>query len=242
MLLKATLMRAVNEALFFVQPAVLGSLVFVTYHLLGNVLSPQKVSAALPLSILLPVSVCHPLNGKLVDGASPSATWISSGPRERSFKLEYAPCSRNDDTFPLPKAATSRTILGSLGADTPPPPLPCSTLSARLVTAYPQRGLLPLLFARCAVLFLIAAFCGGDQVFTTLALLNITQFTMGKYLYQSVQASSESWISIKRLEEVLLMEVRCRPVVSRPWGALVARKTLKRLGNPIVRRWPSRRK
>lgn len=46
MLLEATLMRAVNEALFFVQPAVLGSLVFVTYHLLGNVLTPQKVSGS----------------------------------------------------------------------------------------------------------------------------------------------------------------------------------------------------
>lgn len=44
-LLKATLLRAVNEALFFVQPAVLGCLVFSTYHLLGNVLTPQKVRA-----------------------------------------------------------------------------------------------------------------------------------------------------------------------------------------------------
>ena len=49
---------------------------------------------------------------------------------------------------------------------------------------------------------------GVEQVFTTLALLNITQFTMGKYLYQGVQASSESWVSIKRLENILLMEVR----------------------------------
>eukprot|EP00752_Nemacystus_decipiens_P006715 g6038.t1 len=46
----------------------------------------------------------------------------------------------------------------------------------------------------------------NQAVFTTLALLNITQFTMGKYLYQGVQASSESWVSIKRLEAILLME------------------------------------
>ena len=50
-------------------------------------------------------------------------------------------------------------------------------------------------------------FRADEQVFTTLALLNITQFTMGKYLYQGVQASSESWVSIKRLEAILLMEV-----------------------------------
>lgn len=42
-LLQATVLRAVNEAMFFVQPAVLGFLVFVTYHLLGNVLTPDKV-------------------------------------------------------------------------------------------------------------------------------------------------------------------------------------------------------
>eukprot|EP00903_Cladosiphon_okamuranus_P016201 g14950.t2 len=84
-LLKATLLRAVNEALFFVQPAVVSCLVFTTYHLLGNVLSPQ-------------------------------------------------------------------------------------------------------------------------QVFTTLALLNITQFTVGKFLYLAVQSTSESWVSIKRMETILLME------------------------------------
>lgn len=43
-LLKATLLRAVNEAMFFVQPAVVSCLVFATYHLLGNVLKPQQVS------------------------------------------------------------------------------------------------------------------------------------------------------------------------------------------------------
>lgn len=43
MLLKATLLRAFNEAMFFVQPAVLGFLVFGTYHLLGNVLKPSEV-------------------------------------------------------------------------------------------------------------------------------------------------------------------------------------------------------
>eukprot|EP00752_Nemacystus_decipiens_P006704 g6027.t1 len=84
-LLKATLLRAVNEAMFFVQPAVVSCLVFATYHLLGNVLNPQ-------------------------------------------------------------------------------------------------------------------------QVFTTLALLNITQFTMGKFLYLAVQSTSESWVSIKRMETILLME------------------------------------
>ncbi|CAM9886717.1 unnamed protein product [Scytosiphon promiscuus] len=84
-LLKATLLRAINEAMFFVQPAVLSGIVFVTYHLLGNVLEPR-------------------------------------------------------------------------------------------------------------------------QVFTTLALLNITQFTMGKFYYLAVQSTSESWISIKRMETILLME------------------------------------
>ncbi|CAN0014251.1 unnamed protein product, partial [Ectocarpus sp. 8 AP-2014] len=44
------------------------------------------------------------------------------------------------------------------------------------------------------------------QVFTTLALLNITQFTMGKFLYLAVQTASESWVSIKRMETILLME------------------------------------
>ncbi|CAM9996930.1 unnamed protein product, partial [Ectocarpus fasciculatus] len=84
-LLKATLLRAVNEAMFFVQPAVISCLVFATYHLLGNELAPR-------------------------------------------------------------------------------------------------------------------------QVFTTLALLNITQFTMGKFLYLAVQTTSESWVSIKRMETILLME------------------------------------
>ncbi|CAM9346350.1 unnamed protein product, partial [Ectocarpus sp. 8 AP-2014] len=84
-LLKATLLRAINEAMFFVQPAVISCLVFATYHLLGNVLAPR-------------------------------------------------------------------------------------------------------------------------QVFTTLALLNITQFTLGKFLYLAVQTSIESWVSIKRIETILLME------------------------------------
>ena len=48
---------------------------------------------------------------------------------------------------------------------------------------------------------------GVGQVFTTLALLNITQFTMGKFLYLAVQSTSESWVSIKRMETILLMEV-----------------------------------
>lgn len=40
---KATLLRAVNEALFFVQPAVQSCFVFSTYHLLGNTLTAPKV-------------------------------------------------------------------------------------------------------------------------------------------------------------------------------------------------------
>ena len=45
-------------------------------------------------------------------------------------------------------------------------------------------------------------------MFTTLALLSITQFSMGKYFYMSVQTISESWVSFRRLETILLMEVR----------------------------------
>ena len=41
--MKATILRAVNEAMFFAQPAVLSGLVFTTYRLLGNVLTPEKV-------------------------------------------------------------------------------------------------------------------------------------------------------------------------------------------------------
>ena len=52
--------------------------------------------------------------------------------------------------------------------------------------------------------------CCGRQVFTTLALVNITQLTMGKFLYMAVQTSSESWVSIKRIETILLMEVSGR--------------------------------
>lgn len=46
-LLKATSLKAVNEAMFFVQPAVLSCLVFAAYHLLGNMLTPQKVRSEL---------------------------------------------------------------------------------------------------------------------------------------------------------------------------------------------------
>ena len=45
------------------------------------------------------------------------------------------------------------------------------------------------------------------QVFTTLALLAITQFTMGKFFYMAVQSCSEAWVSVQRIESVLLMEV-----------------------------------
>ncbi|CAM9852477.1 unnamed protein product, partial [Hapterophycus canaliculatus] len=48
-LLKATMLRAVNEAMFFVQPAVLSCLVFVTYHMRGNVLKPREVFTTLAL-------------------------------------------------------------------------------------------------------------------------------------------------------------------------------------------------
>ena len=43
-LLRATTLRAVNEAMFFAQPVVVACLVFTTYYLLGNVLTPPKVS------------------------------------------------------------------------------------------------------------------------------------------------------------------------------------------------------
>ena len=45
------------------------------------------------------------------------------------------------------------------------------------------------------------------QVFTTLALLAITQFTMGKFFYMAVQSCSAAWVSVQRIESVLLMEV-----------------------------------
>ena len=45
------------------------------------------------------------------------------------------------------------------------------------------------------------------QVFTTLALLTITQFTMGKFFYMAVQCCSEAWVSVQRIESILLMEV-----------------------------------
>ena len=45
------------------------------------------------------------------------------------------------------------------------------------------------------------------QVFTTLALLTITQFTMGKFFYLAVQSCSEAWVSVQRIESILLMEV-----------------------------------
>ena len=45
------------------------------------------------------------------------------------------------------------------------------------------------------------------QVFTTLALLAITQFTMGKFFYLAVQSCSEAWVSVQRIESILLMEV-----------------------------------
>ena len=51
-LLKAALLKAVNEAIFFVQPAVISCMVFATYHLLGNVLKPQQVSSALVFATL----------------------------------------------------------------------------------------------------------------------------------------------------------------------------------------------
>ena len=43
-LMKATILRAINEALFFIQPAILSFLVFGTYYLLGNTLTPEKVN------------------------------------------------------------------------------------------------------------------------------------------------------------------------------------------------------
>lgn len=42
-LMKASILKATNEAMFFVQPAVLSFFVFGTYYLLGHTLTPQKV-------------------------------------------------------------------------------------------------------------------------------------------------------------------------------------------------------
>ena len=41
--MKAVVLKSINEAIFFVQPAVLSFLVFGTYYLLGHTLTPQKV-------------------------------------------------------------------------------------------------------------------------------------------------------------------------------------------------------
>lgn len=57
MLLEATLLRAVNEALFFVQPAVLAVLVFSIYHLLGNMLKPHEVRETFQLELNRVVSL-----------------------------------------------------------------------------------------------------------------------------------------------------------------------------------------
>ena len=43
-LMKAVVLKSINEAIFFVQPAVLSFLVFGTYYLLGHTLTPQKVN------------------------------------------------------------------------------------------------------------------------------------------------------------------------------------------------------
>jgi ATP-binding cassette subfamily C (CFTR/MRP) protein 4 len=44
------------------------------------------------------------------------------------------------------------------------------------------------------------------KVFTTIALLNLTQFSVGKFLFLSVQGCSEAWVSIKRLEKLFLLD------------------------------------
>ena len=43
-LMKASILKAINEAMFSVQPAVLIFLVFGTYYLLGHTLTPEKVN------------------------------------------------------------------------------------------------------------------------------------------------------------------------------------------------------
>ncbi|CAM9405941.1 unnamed protein product [Chrysoparadoxa australica] len=45
----------------------------------------------------------------------------------------------------------------------------------------------------------------AEKIFTTLSLLSITQFTMGKFYPYLIQSSSESWVSIKRLENFMLL-------------------------------------
>ena len=89
-----------------------------------------------------------------------------------------------------------------------------------LVTSYPtfySRAILRRSFLRCRLLeincwltfatLLCLLACDTRKVFTTLALLSIIQFSMGKFFYMSVQTISEGWVSIKRLEAILLMEV-----------------------------------
>ena len=66
------------------------------------------------------------------------------------------------------------------------------------------------------------------QVFTTLVLLTDTQFTMGKFLSLSVQSASESWVSIKRIESVLLMEVS---------GAFSGRVLIRVIRSTLVSLW-----
>lgn len=79
------------------------------------------------------------------------------------------------------------------------------------------------------------------QVFTTLALLSITQFTVGKFLYLAVQTSSESWVSIKRIENILLMEVRGGSTTSlTPSPSKVNLLTINSFeGPPSAGSWPS---
>lgn len=62
MLLKATMLRAVNEAMFFVQPAVLSCLVVVTYHMLGNVLKPREVGRYMPCGVVGALLILPPPN------------------------------------------------------------------------------------------------------------------------------------------------------------------------------------
>lgn len=45
------------------------------------------------------------------------------------------------------------------------------------------------------------------QVFTILALLNETRLTMGNSFGRAVQTASDAWVSIKRLENILVTAV-----------------------------------
>ncbi len=179
-LLKATMLRAVNEAMFFVQPAVISCMVFATYHLLGNVLEPQQV--------------CPPHRARDIHLCRRGALRIAS-PRPGRWRVRIQTLSMLSTRFVLLLERVFRFFSREGCRHFR---LCCPKCFSRF-----SRG------ARSLSLFLPDCWnrLGRGQVFTTVALLNITQFTMGKFLYLAVQTTSESWVSIKRMETILLMEV-----------------------------------